>query len=105
LVGASWSCPITVQGTRCLQVVRFNHDGSYKRAVYLIDHGGLLSSESYTFEITSDGVFRSFKNANLIEEGKITFLAKDQWDYEVTSNTIAPQTAEPRLTFTRQGKS
>jgi hypothetical protein len=104
LVGASWSSPIIVQGTRCLQVVRFNHDGTYERALYLLDRGDPFSSESYTFEITSDGVFRSFRNGKLIEEGKITLLAKDQWNYEITSNTIAPQTAGIRLTFTRQGE-
>jgi len=105
LVGASWSCPITVQGTRCLQVVRFGREGKCQGAVYLLEgsrKGGLVASASTTFRLADSGTLSFFQGGTLVERGIVTLLRNDQWVYEILENAGAPQLAGTRLTFTRE---
>jgi hypothetical protein len=105
LVDAGWSCPITVQGTRCLQVVRFGREGKCQGKVYLLEgsrKGGLVASASTTFRLAESGILSFFQGGTLVERGIVTLLRKDQWVYEILENSSAPQLAGTRLTFIRE---
>jgi hypothetical protein len=107
LVGATWSCPITVQGSRCLQVVRFSREGKCQGKVYLLDgsrKGGLVASASTTFRLAESGILSFFRGSTLLERGIVTLLRNDQWAYEIIENMGAPQLAGTRLTFMREGR-
>lgn len=104
LLGASWSCPVTVGGVRCVQYLRFDYDGTCSQSVYLVGtkgKGSLVGSGKATFDLDTPGVLTFYQDGILVERGRITFLGKDRWSYEILENRLAPQLVGTRLTFTR----
>jgi hypothetical protein len=106
LVGASWSCPVTVRGVRCLQVLRFTAEGICSQSVYLpaLDGtaGKLLANGSAKFQMDSAGVLNFFQAGRLVERGKVTFHSEGWWVYEILENVAAPELSGKRLTFIRE---
>ncbi len=105
LRGASWSCPVTVSGVQCVQVIRFAYAGSCSQSVYLLGpkgKGKLLGTGSATFLLDAEGVLSFYQAGMLVERGRVLILGKDQWSYEILENRGAPGLAGTRLTFTRE---
>jgi hypothetical protein len=105
LTGASWSSPVTIAGVRCVTVVRFSQTGTCSQSTYLLGpkgRGSLVATASGLFDVDARGVLRFYQAGALVEEGKVSFLGKDQWSYEIFDNLFAPGIAGTRLTFTRE---
>jgi len=107
LLGASWSCPVTVKGVRCLNVLRLNTDCTSSQSVYLYGSkgkGSLVWSGSATFLVDAEGTLEFYQGGSLVERGRVTFVSIDQWDYEILENASDPLLSGKRLRFTREGK-
>jgi hypothetical protein len=107
LAGASWSTPITIEGEKYVQVMRFNSDGTCVQAVYRSGQkgrGALIGAGSATYKLDSEGILEFYQAGFLIETGLVTMLGKDQWSYEIIANIASPKLAGTRLTFTREAR-
>jgi hypothetical protein len=105
LNAASWASPVTITGLRCVTVVRFSQAGTCSQSTYLLGpkgRGSLVATTSGLFDVDARGVLRFYQAGTLVEEGKVSFLGKDQWSYEILDNLFAPGIAGTRLTFTRE---
>jgi hypothetical protein len=104
LAGASWSCPVTIEGIPCVQVLRFNLDGTCIQAVYRAGpkgKGALLGRGSATYEMDPDGHLYFKQGGFVIEAGRVELLGKDRWSYEIYANVLNPQAAGAKLVLTR----
>ncbi len=105
LTGASWCSPVTITGVRCVTVLRFSQAGTCSQSTYILGpkgKGSLVAVASGTFDMDAGGVLRFYQAGTLVEVGKVTFLGKNQWSYEIHDNLFAPGVAGTRLTFTRE---
>ncbi len=105
LTGASWSSPVTIAGVRCVTVVHFSQTGTCSQSTYRLGpkgKGSLVATTSGLFDVDASGVLRFYQAGILVEAGKVSFLGKDQWSYEILDNLFAPGIAGTRLTFTRE---
>ena len=105
LAGASWSSPVTIAGVRCVTVVRFSQAGTCSQSTYLLGpkgRGALVATASGLFDVDAHGVLRFYQAGTLVEAGKVSFLGKDQWSYEILDNLIVPGIAGARLAFARE---
>jgi hypothetical protein len=105
LAGVSWSSPITVEGEKYVQVMRFNPDGTCVQAVYRSGPKGrasLVGTGRATYKLDSEGTLDFSHAGFVIETGQVTMLGKDQWAYEILANIASPKLAGTRLTFTRE---
>jgi hypothetical protein len=105
LTGASWSSPVTIAGVRCVTVVHFSQTGTCSQSTYRLGpkgKGSLVATTSGLFDVDASGVLRFYQAGILVEGGKVSFLGKDQWSYEILDNLFAPGIAGTRLTFTRE---
>lgn len=104
LAGASWTCTVTIEGVSCVQVLRFNLDGTCSQAVYRAGpkgKGALLVRGSATYELDPDGHLYFKQGGFVIEAGRVELLGKDRWSYEIYANVLNPQAAGTKLVLTR----
>jgi hypothetical protein len=107
LVGVSWSSPLTIQGVRCVQVIRFEKDGTCLQSVYRMGpkgRGSLIGSIRVGYRVDGDGILDVYQAGMMIERGEITFSGKDEWSYEIRSSLATPQLAGTKTTFTREAR-
>jgi hypothetical protein len=105
LCGASWSSPVTIGGVQCVTVVRFSKAGTCSQSTYILGpkgKGPLVAVASGTFDVDADGFLQFSQAGTPIEVGKVSFLGKDQWSYEILYRLLAPGIAGTRLTFSRE---
>jgi hypothetical protein len=105
LAGASWSSPLTIQGVRCVQLIRFEGDGTCLQSVYRMGpkgRGPLIGSIRVGYAVNDEGIVNVYQAGMVIERGEITFRGKDEWSYEILSSLANPQLAGTKTTFTRE---
>ena len=107
IVGAFWSSPLTIQGVRCVQVLRFSDDGTCVQSVYRMGpkgRGSLVGSIRVGYRVDGDGIIDVYQAGMVIERGEITFKGKDEWSYEILSSLTNPKLAGTKVTFTRDAQ-
>lgn len=108
LAGATWTAPITIEGVRCLQVLRFSPEGTCSQSLYrrgVNGRGPLVSSSRVTCEWDADGTLDVSQAGWVIERGRLTLRGKDEWTYEILASAGNPALAGTTLTFTREGRT
>ncbi|HEY7326641.1 MAG TPA: hypothetical protein VH592_03305 [Gemmataceae bacterium] len=105
LSGGSWSSPVTIDGVRYVTVVRFSKAGTCSQSTYILGPNGKRSRvaiASGSFDVDADGFLQFYQAGTPIELGKVSFLGKDRWSYEILDRLLAPGIRGTRLTFSRE---